>query len=168
MSKSVLDMRTDKEFRKLMIDALTNGLGDKRQLFIDILEYVVDKKLHLFESVEFEGTMYEEEDKMIDLILPCVRRIFAEVFFNPPTLFKEKRLEYFQLLFDIDEFVDYFIVIVPKMKKSLELLESLDRTSKTLELIVDNYVAHLVERTRGREDIVADIRDLKIKKTLKK
>ena len=104
---------------------------------------------------------------MVDLILPCVRRIFAEVFFNPPTLFKEKRLEYFQLLFDIDEFVDYFLVIVPKMKKSLELLESLDRTSKTLELIVDNYVAHLVERTRGREDIVADIRDLKIKKTLK-
>ena len=168
MSKSVLDMRTDEAFRKLMIGALTNGLGDKRQLLVDILEYVFDQKLHLFESIEFEGCMYDEEDQMVDLILPCVRRIFAEVFFNPPTLFKEKRLEYFQLLFDIDEFVDYFLVIVPKMKKSLELLESLDRTSKTLELIVDNYVAHLVERTRGRKDIVADIRDLKIKKTLKK
>lgn len=168
MSKSVLDMRTDEVFRKLMIDALSNGLGDKKQLLVDILEYVVDQKLYLFENVEFEGTMYDEEDQMVDLILPCVRRIFAEVFINPPTLFKEKRLEYFQLLFDIDEFVDYFLVIVPKMKKSLELLESLDRTSKTLELIVDNYVANLVERTRGREDIVADIRDLKIKKTLNK
>ena len=168
MSKSVLDMRTDEVFRKLMIDALSNGLGDKKQLLVDILEYVVDQKLYLFENVEFEGTMYDEEDQMVDLILPCVRRIFAEVFINPPTLFKEKRLEYFQLLFDVDEFVDYFLVIVPKMKKSLELLESLDRTSKTLELIVDNYVANLVERTRGREDIVADIRDLKIKKTLNK
>lgn len=167
MSKSVLDMRTDKEFRKLMLDALSQGLGDKKQLLIDTLEYVIDQKLHLFENKDFEGYMYEDEDLMIDLILPCVRRIWAEVFFNPPTLFKDKRLEYFQLLFDVDEFVDYFVVIIPKMKRSLELLESLDRTSKTLELVVDNYVAHLVERTRGREDIVADIRDLKIKKTLK-
>jgi len=167
MSKSVLDMRTDKEFRKLMLDALSQGLGDKKQLLIDILEYVIDQKLHLFENKDFEGYMYEDEDLMIDLILPCVRRIWAEVFFNPPTLFKDKRLEYFQLLFDVDEFIDYFVIIIPKMKRSLELLESLDRTSKTLELVVDNYVAHLVERTRGREDIVADIRDLKIKKTLK-
>ena len=168
MSKSVLDMRTDEAFRKLMIDALSNGLGDKKQLLVDILEYVVDQKLYLFENKDFEGTMYDEEDQMVDLILPCVRRIFAEVFINPPTLFKDKRLEYFQLLFDVDEFIEYLELIVPKMKKSLELLESLDRTSKTLELIVDNYVANLVERTRGREDIIADIRDLKIKKTLNK
>ncbi len=167
MSKSVLDMRTDKEFRKLMLDALSQGLGDKKQLLVDILEYVIDQKLHLFENKDFEGYMYEDEDLMIDLILPCVRRIWGEVFFNPPTLFKDRRLEYFQLLFDIDEFVDYLVMIIPKMKRSIELLDSLDRTSKTLELIIDNYVAHLVERTRGREDIVADIRDLKIKKTLK-
>jgi hypothetical protein len=167
MSKSVLDMRTDKEFRKLMLDALSQGLGDKKQHLVDTLEYVIDQKLHLFENKDFEGYMYDDEDLMIDLILPCVRRIWAEVFFNPPTLFKDRRLEYFQLLFDIDEFVDYFVMIIPKMKRSIELLDSLDRTSKTLELIIDNYVAHLVERTRGREDIVADIRDLKIKKTLK-
>ena len=77
-------------------------------------------------------------------------------------------MEYFQLLFDIDEFIDYLIAVIPKMEKSLNPLNSLDRTSKTLELIIDNYVAHLVERTRNREDIVADIRDLKINKTLKK
>jgi hypothetical protein len=168
MSKSILDMITDKEFRKIVIDALSNGIGDKKQHLIDILEYVVDQKLHLFENKDFEGYMYDDEDLMIDLILPCVRRIWSEVFMNPPTLFKDKRLEYFQLLFDVDEFIEYLEVIVPKMKKSLELLENLDRTNKTLELIVDNYVGYLVERTRGREDIVADIRDLKIKKTLKK
>ena len=168
MSKSILDMITDKEFRKIVIDALSNGIGDKKQHLIDILEYVVDQKLHLFENKDFEGYMYDDEDLMIDLILPCVRRIWSEVFMNPPTLFKDKRLEYFQLLFDVDEFIEYLELIVPKMKKSLELLENLDRTNKTLELIVDNYVGYLVERTRGREDIVADIRDLKIKKTLKK
>ena len=165
MSKSVLDMRTDETFRSLMLDALCKGLSTE---FKEMMIYVVDNKLHLFDNNDFYGSMYEDEDLMIDLILPCVRRIWGEVFFNPPTLFKDKRLEYFQLLFDIDEFIDYLINIVPKMKKSLELLESLDRTSKTLELVVDNYVANLVQRTKGREDIVADIRDLKIRKTLNK
>lgn len=165
MEKTVLDMRTDETFRGLMLDAICNGLGNE---FKEMIIYVVDTKLDLFENEDFLGSMYADEDLIIDLILPCVRRIWGEVFINPPTLFREKRLEYFQLLFDIDEFINYFINVVPKMRKSLEPLDSLDRTSKTLELVVDNYVAFLVERTRGREDIVADIRDLKIRKTLKK
>jgi hypothetical protein len=165
MSKSVLDMKTDETFRDLMLDAICHGLGND---FRNIIIYVVDNKIELFNNEYFNTFMYEDEDLIIDLILPCVRRIWGEVFINPPSLFKDKRLEYFQLLFDIDEFIDYLIAVIPKMEKSLNPLNSLDRTSKTLELIIDNYVAHLVERTRNREDIVADIRDLKINKTLKK
>ena len=158
MSKSVLDMRTDEAFRKLMIDALTNGLGDKKQLLIDILEYVVDQKLHLFESVEFEGTMYDEEDQMVDLILPCVRRIFAEVFFNPPTLFKETgynnghRYKLFTMFFNADEFIDYLIDMFIKSKDCLQHFEHIDRTAETLTLIVDNYVASLVQKVLDIED----------------
>jgi len=165
MSKSVLDMKTDETFRDLMLDAICQGLGNE---FRNIIIYVVDNKIELFNNEYFNTFMYEDEDLIIDLILPCVRRIWGEVFINPPSLFKDKRLEYFQLLFDIDEFIDYLIAVIPKMEKSLNPLNSLDRTSKTLELIIDNYVSHLVERTRNREDIVADIRDLKINKTLKK
>jgi hypothetical protein len=37
-----------------------------------------------------------------------------------------------------------------------------------LVLIVDNYIAGLLEATREREDIQMEIRDLRISKTLKK
>ena len=51
---------------------------------------------------------------------------------------------------------------------SLIEFDKLDRTAETLVLIVDNYISILLEETRNSDDILADIRDLKIKKTLRK
>jgi hypothetical protein len=55
-------------------------------------------------------------------------------------------------------------------KSCLDIFEYLDRTSQTLELIVDNYIAKIVKSVLDASDINKDIekfqRDKKIKKLI--
>jgi len=165
--KSILDLKKDSDFRSLLVDTLCQGIRLTSD-FRDILDYVIDEKLQLFEIDEFSGSFYPEDDDTLDLIFPAIRRVWGKVFVDPPQILKEKKLELFQLLFDIDDFIDYLLDIMPKVKTSLIEFDKLDRTSETLILIVDNYIAGLLEATRNREDIQQEIRDLRISKTLKK
>ena len=165
--KSILDLKKDPDFRSMLVDTLCQGIRLTSD-FRDIVDYVIDKKLHLFETDEFSGSFYPEDDDTLDLIFPAIRRVWGKVFVDPPTILKDKKLDLFQLLFDIDDFVDYLIEIMPKVKTSLIEFDKLDRTAETLVLIVDNYIAGLLEATRNREDIQQEIRDLRISKTLKK
>jgi hypothetical protein len=48
--------------------------------------------------------------------------------------------------FNADEFIDYLIDMFIKSKNCLEHFEHIDRTVETLTLIVDNYVAGLVQK----------------------
>lgn len=165
--KSILDLKKDSDFRSLLVDTLCQGIRLTSD-FRDILDYVIDEKLQLFEIDEFSGSFYPEDDETLDLIFPAIRRVWGKVFVDPPQILKDKKLELFQLLFDIDDFIDYLLDIIPKVKTSLIEFDKLDRTSETLILIVDNYIAGLLEATRNREDIQQEIRDLRISKTLKK
>jgi hypothetical protein len=165
--KSILDLKKDADFRSMLADTLCQGIWLTSD-FRDILDYVIDNKLHLFEIDEFSGSFYPEDDDTLDLIFPAIRRVWGKVFIDPPQLLKDKKLELFQLLFDIDDFVDYLIEIMPKVKTSLIEFDKLDRTAETLVLIVDNYIAGLLETTRNRDDIQMEIRDLRISKTLRK
>ncbi len=165
--KSILDLKKDADFRSLLVDTLCQGIRLTSD-FRDILDYVIDNKLHLFETDDFSGSFYPEDDDTLDLIFPAIRRVWGKVFVEPPSILKDKKLELFQLLFDIDDFVDYLIQIIPKVKTSLIEFDKLDRTAETLVLIVDNYIAGLLEATRNRNDIQMEIRDLRISKTLKK
>jgi hypothetical protein len=163
---SLLNMRQDKSRKELVLDSLCHNVIKSSELR-DILEYVIEEKTKMFESEHFKGCLYEGEEYTLDLILPSVRRAWVAFFITPPILLKEKRLEFFQLLFDIDEFLDYFVNIFPKVKDSLMHFESLDRSVETVTLVVDNYVASRIEVTISTKDIDSDIRDIKIKKTLK-
>jgi hypothetical protein len=165
--KSILDLKKDADFRSLLVDTLCQGIRLTSD-FRDILDYVIDNKLHLFEEADFSGSFYPEDDDTLDLIFPAIRRVWGKVFVEPPSILKDKKLELFQLLFDIDDFVDYLIQIIPKVKTSLIEFDKLDRTAETLVLIVDNYIAGLLEATRNRNDIQMEIRDLRISKTLRK
>ena len=95
------------------------------------------------------------------------------IFITPPTLFtiklNDKRFELFKLLWDVDEFINYLLDILPKVKFSLEEFKNIDRTAQTLELISQNYINELVEKCRNKteNDLKIQIRDLKIKNTLK-
>lgn len=165
--KSILELKNDPDLRAMIVDTLCQGIRLTSD-FRDIIDYVIDNKLYLFDKEEFLGSFYENDDETLDLILPTIRRVWGKVFVDPPPMLKEKKLELFQLLFDVDDFIDYLLDIMPKVKTSLIGFDKLDRTAETLVLIVDNYIAWLFEATRDREDIQQEIRDLRISKTLKK
>lgn len=161
--KSFLDLYQDEHYKKAIVDALCQGIDNQHLYsFRALLEYVVDKKYHLFDREEFKGALYLEEDETLDLVLPSVRRVFGKIFIDPPTLFKDsnygrvlpenKRYKLFTMYFNPDEFIDYLIDMFIKSKDCLEHFEHIDRTSETLTLIVDNYIAGLVQRVRDIED----------------
>lgn len=161
--KNFIDLYQDESYKTAIIDALCGGInGEHLKSFRTLLEYVIDKKLKLFDRKEFEGALYLEEDETLDLVLPCIRRVYGKVFITPPSIFldsnygrslpENKRFKLFTLYFNIDEFVDYLIDMFIKSKDCLHHFEYIDRTAETLTLIVDNYVAGLVKRVRDVED----------------
>lgn len=163
-----LDLHKNIEYLNAVIDALCGGTGNSEHKLKlkNILEYVAVDKYHLFNRVEFTDIMYE--DDLLNLILPAIRRIYGQVFIDPPSMLinNPKRLELFHILFDIDDFINYMIDMIPKCSKSLEHFTNLDRASETLKLIVDNYIAGMFEKTRV-SDYKKVIRDLKIDKITK-
>ena len=157
--KSFLDLYKDEQYKKAIIDALCNGIASQHLYsFKSLLEYVVDEKYYLFDREEFKGALYLEEDETLDLVLPAIRRVFGKVFIDPPTLFKEtgyntgSRYKLFTMFFNADEFIDYLIDMFIKSKDCLQHFEHIDRTAETLTLIVDNYVASLVQKVLDIED----------------
>ena len=163
---SLLNMKDNASYKETVLDSLCQSVVDSSTLR-DVLDYVIERKAYLFEGDDFKGSRYEDDDPTLDLILPAVRRAWANFFVTPPNLFSEKRLEFFQLLFDVDEFLDYLAQMLPKVKSSLVHFDKLDRAVETMTLIVDNYVAGHVQNTNSEKDLISGIRDLKIKKTLK-
>ena len=75
-------------------------------------------------------------------------------------------MELFRLQYDIDEFIDYLLIMIEKSKECLSIFDNIDKTSKTLELIVDNYISGLIGKVMKSDDIKVDIRDLKLKKMI--
>jgi hypothetical protein len=54
--------------------------------------------------------------------------------------------------------------MLKKTKSSLIYFDQLDRTVETLTLIVDNYIAHLVEKTKECNDIDKEIASIKLQR----
>lgn len=169
-------IKSDKQFRETIIDSLCSGIKESSE-FRDTLEYVVENRL---EQIQQEtDQLYEDEDDILFLILPSIRRAWGKVFIETPKIFEmpkvvtqvpgyvpDKRLEMYQLSFSIDEFIDYLIDMFNKTKNLLNDFEYLDKTQETLTLIVDNYVAKLIHNVTKCNDIAQEIRDLKIKKVV--
>jgi hypothetical protein len=158
-NKSLLEIYKDEQYKKAIIQSLCQGIDSQHiYSFKALLEYVIDKKYYLFDREEFKGSLYPDEDETLHLVLPAVRRVFGKVFIDPPTLFKETgynnghRYKLFTMYFNADEFIDYLIDMFIKSKDCLQHFEHIDRTSETLTLIVDNYVADLVQRVLNIED----------------
>jgi hypothetical protein len=173
-----IDKIKDERYRNSIIDALTGGIREEFQEYFEmVMNYVIDEKIKLFNKDEFKGSLYDDDDdETLDLILPCIRRVFGKVFIDTPKIFTpdttvssvkgykdDGRMELFQLNYNIDEFIDYLIDILPKSKMCLSQFENIDRSPKTLEIIVDNYIGGLIKKVLESNDIKQDIRDLKIK-----
>jgi hypothetical protein len=163
--KTLFDLRDDPMLKEELLDTLESMLKSHSSDFRDIIIYVLENKLDLFK--EFEGPFYEGEDDMLDLILPAITRLYGKYFVTPPTILKSDRLDLYQLSFNIDHFIDYFVDIIPKVKNSLSYMENLDRTAETLSLVVDNYVAGQFKYAYDCKDIIEEIREVKLKKLIK-
>jgi hypothetical protein len=165
IKNKISELLKDSEKRKILLDTLCTGITNTSD-FRDALEYVIEK-LPIFKIPEFES-IYEDEDDILDLVLPSFRRVWGNIYIKPPTLFKnDQRLEMFILSFDIDEFLGYLKDMFIKTKGCLTDFEYIDRTPNHLQLIVDNYIAFLVKKVLDCKDIKEEIRDLKIKKITK-
>jgi hypothetical protein len=161
-SISFFDIIKDDPYKRELFNVLIKGIDQRyHKDFLDILEYVVSKS-DLFNITEIKTELYAGEDNIDDLILPSVRRVFGKVYTQPPPMFLSStddglRLKMFQLSFDIDEFIDYFIDMIKTSKSVLSQFKYLDKTTQTLELIVDNYIAKLVKDVLETQDIKQDI-----------
>ena len=115
-----IDKVKDEKYKNAIIDALTGGIADEFQEYFEmVMNYDINEKLQLFNKEEFKGSLYEGDDDFLDMILPCVRRVFGKVFIDPPKIFipepivasvkgykEDGRMELFQLHYNVDEFID--------------------------------------------------------------
>lgn len=162
---SFLEIKNHPKYKSLLFKTLLEGIHFNENEFESVLNSIVNEKYTLFDTVEFKGCLYsDDETETLDLILPSVRRVWAKVYITPPSLLRDNRLELFQLYFDIDEFLDYLIDMLKKTKSCLIHFDKLDRTVETLTLIVDNYIANLVEKTKECNDIEKEIASIKLQR----
>jgi len=160
------DLKNKPSFRKSIVDSMCSGLVNTTS-FKEICDYVIDEKSYIFDNI-VEFSDYYNEDDTQNLILPAVRRVWGLVFSKPPSLLKEDRLFLFYAFFDIDEFLDYFMIMIKDTKGCLSGFDNLDRTAEHLSLIVDNYIALLVKKVKDEDGcLVSKIRDINIKKVIK-
>lgn len=159
-----------------VVDYLCQGITDGGE-FRNMIEYVILYKIEgLQKGVE---SLYESEEESLELILPTFKRVWAKVFINTPDLFEmpeaviktpgyipDRRLELYQISFDIDQFIEYLEKMLVQTQGLLNDFIHLDRTKETLTLIVDNYISGLVQNVTHCQDINAEIRELKLKKVI--
>ena len=140
--------------------------GEEREHLQELFEDACRKHYHLFDDKFWFTDL--DADLLIESILPCIRRVFASFFIQTPNLFGQdpKRLELFQLQFNLEEFL---IEIKTKLTDNIDKLndfENLDKVSTLLHIIVENYVAGKINLTKVTNPTQM-IRQIKLEKHLK-
>mgnify|MGYP000922501744 FL=1 len=169
---TLFNIKSDIPYRQYIVGELSNRVDEKlKSEFIKTINYVIENT-DIFDRVELEGSFYEGEDDTLDLILLAVAKVLYKVFLKPPPLFMGQydegtRLVLFQLMFDVDEFNEYLVDALISSKGTLNNLKYIDRTAETISLIVDNYVAKLVNDVLESHDIDGEIIRIRREKKLK-
>ena len=166
-----MKLNKDPEYKNYIYNTLYSSVDQDHiedlKLFMDDIIY---NKIDDFKDEFFETKLYYDEDKIIDLILPAVYRVYKEIYIKPPTLFEknQKKMQIYHLLFDIDYFIEYYVKMLKESQKLLESFKYIDKTPNTIRLIIDNYVGYLFEETQKIDSTDSRIiRKLKLKKILK-
>lgn len=147
---------------------LIKGIKDEnqQQQLTKLFQKACQEYSDLFTDDFWFQNYYNESP--IEYILPTIRRVYASFFIQTPTLFKagDKRLELFQLQFNLEEFLKEISAKLEKNIKNLEDFNHLDLASTVLQLIVDNYVAEKVQLSLVYNP-TSEIRDIKLQGQLK-
>ena len=113
-----------------------------------------------------------EGNHLLEYILPTIRRAYSKFFLNPPSILvssvENKRLELFQLQFNLVEFLTFLSDKYIKNHNKLNDFKNLDTDSEILTLIVEDYIASKISyiSSMHASDIPVEIRDIKISKHL--
>ena len=113
-----------------------------------------------------------EGNHLLEYILPTIRRVYSKFFINPPNMLvssiENKRLELFQLQFNLVEFLTFLSDKYIKNHNKLNDFKNLDTDSEILTLIVEDYIASKISyiSSMHASDIPVEIRDIKISKHL--
>lgn len=166
---SLQDNDNDEVYGVMLQGIIESSLSDQ---LLGLYQDTCRIHYHLFEDDFFKQKFFSSEDKdgdnILSYILPSVRRVFVTFFMNVPTLFENdpKRKELFQLQFDLEEFLTE---LSNKLKNNITILDNfknLDRGSEILQLIVNDYVASKIKKSRVNNPTQV-IREIKIEKHLK-
>jgi len=157
---------TQLETPEIFEDLLQGVLDEEKQHLKELFQDACRKHYHLFDDKFWFKDL--DGDMLIEYILPCIRRVFASFFIQTPNLFGQdpKRLELFQLQFNLEEFL---IEIKTKLMNNIDKLndfENLDKASTLLHIIVENYVAGKINLTKVTNPTQM-IRQIKLEKHLK-
>lgn len=130
----------------------------------DMIEYIISTRINTFKELDYK--LYPEDDKISELIIPSAMRTYGKFFIKPSPLLKDKKLDLYENLFNVDEYIDNLIYNISIMKNSLEHLIHLNRTSELISLIVNNYVSEKFEFAYNCNDVEKELRDIKLRKLL--
>jgi hypothetical protein len=149
-----------------VFNVLLKGIeSEKRQ---HLLELMIDA-CQIHSNLFLDDFWFEEldGDYPIEYVLPALRRAYASFFIQIPPLLKndERRVELFQLNFNLEEFLTEVSTKAQTVKRLSEF-EHIDKASTILQLIVDNYVGGKIKMTRV-DNLTQTIREIKLEKHLK-
>lgn len=168
---SILDVKHNLVYKETLLDIMCEGINNTSD-FRDCVEYILDKKVYLFEGEQFKGCLYDGEDEILVIILPLVRKIWDRIYVHPPSSFSMDEKELLQLYFDIDNYIEYLTDILPWCK-GISQFNFIDKTNEILKLVVDNYIASLtvnikkLQKNEVSNELLRLKRNLSLKKILK-
>jgi hypothetical protein len=177
------------EFKNIEVyNSLLSGIDSRwRGDLISIFDDVCLKYDHLFKNSIWYTENIVTKKRIIEYVLPTVRKVWANFFIIIPNIIdpdygvgqmtipfddkikeiKSKKLELYKLSFDLGEFLE---MMVNKFTSLIEIIREnfnyIDIYSSCLNLIVDEYISSKVKFCTESDNLIRDIRDLKIKKIL--
>ena len=174
------DSKSLKEFdNDRLYDALCKGIShpDDISHLKDLYKDTTLLHYHFFDDPIFTEKRNKTEDNpegnhLLEYILPTIRRAYSKFFLNPPSILvssvENKRLELFQLQFNLVEFLTFLSDKYIKNHNKLNDFKNLDTDSEILTLIVEDYIASKISyiSSMHASDIPVEIRDIKISKHL--
>lgn len=174
------DVKSLKEFdNDMLYDILCKGIShpDDISHLKELFKDTTTLHYHLFDNPFFTEKKNKTEenpdgDNLLEYVLPTVRRAYSKFFINPPGILtssiENKRLELFQLQFNLVEFLTFLSEKFIKNHDKLDDFKNLDTDSEILTLIVEDYISSKISyiASMHTSDIPKEIRDIKISRHL--
>ena len=130
----------------------------------------IDHFMLMFEEVRETDYLFDEFDNETQGLISVVfSKMYETVYLNKPDILNKKPLysEYFELLFDVKEFMVKVSEQLVENIHTLDKFKYIDQEIKLLFIIMEDYIGWMVDKTINITDIKVELRNLKLKKLTK-